>query len=282
MITTKKTPLWGRIAVTLMALIMLVFACGYALSALWESVVFPGALCLFELIEGRALMDVMTDYFGWLCGISLDEAGGIPEMVLRVVLGLIPRVMGLTGHALMVLGAVLLPVNLWILSGKRVGNIVSALLMGVITAGFGLSLGQIAWVGVSSVLVNLFMHALGFSQVWSVLDDVLPMVFTTLMTAVLFITAFFGMRPKWISVPATVLAMGSVCLQAGGMVLGIAYLAVDMLVRQSYALPSLLIQWVGKIPYSLAAYSLFVAVLFVCLVYAAVARFPSLFGKKKA
>lgn len=281
MITTKKTPLWGRIAVTLMALIMLVFACGYALSALWESVVFPGALCLFELIEGRALMDVMTDYFGWL-GISLYEAGGISEMVLCVVLGLIPRVMGLTGHALMVLGAVLLPVNLWILSGKRVGNIVSALLMGVITAGFGLSLGQIAWVGVRSVLVIPSMHALSFSQIWSVLDDVLPMAFTTLMTAVLFITAFFGMRPKWISVPATVLAMGSVCLQAGGMVLGIAYLAVSMLVRQPYELPSLLIQWVGKTPHSLAAYSLFVAVLFVCLVYAAVARFPSLFGKKKA
>lgn len=276
MITTKKTPLWGKIAVTALALLVLVAALGNLLGFVWNYVIFGVFRNLMDLIGGLPVAVVFDNFLVW-CGVQIYSHDPIMVRLLMGALGLIPMVLGCLGNLLLSVGCVIMPVNLWVLSGKRWGNILSVLSMGLVTVGFGLVLGQFAGVGMTGIFSAL-LHDHPMSYL-SILNDVLPMAFMTGMMCILFVTSFFGMRPKWLSVTASALSiggMGWLMLSYVVETMNLVFIYADMEMMRH-----LLPQLIGRVPYAVSLYGFFGAVLLLCLFYAIVARFPALLGKKK-
>ena len=277
MITTKKTPLWGKIAVTALALLVLVAALGNLLGFVWNYVIYGVFRNLMDLFGGLSFGVVLQNFLQW-CGVPILPNDPITVIWLLGALGLIPIVLGCLGNLLMAVGCVILPVNLWVPSGKRWGNILSVLSMGLVAVGFGLVLCQFAGVGMTGILSALLHnHSMNYM---SILNDVLPMAFITGMMCILFVTSFVGMRPKWLSVTAAALSIGGL----GWLLL--SYVAETLNLVFVYAdlemMRHLLPQLIGRVPYAVSMYGLFGAVLVLCLLYTIVARFPALSRTKKA
>ncbi len=277
MITTKETPLWGKIAVTALALLVLVAALGNLLGFVWNYVIYGVFRNLMDLFGGLSFGVVLQNFLEW-CGVPILPNDPIMVRLLLGALGLIPIVLGCLGNLLMAVGCVILPVNLWVLSGKRWGNILSVLSMGLVAVGFALVLGQFAGVGMTGILSAL-LHNYPMNYM-SILNDVLPMAFITGMMCILFVTSFFGMRPKWLSVTAAALSIGGLgwlLLSYVAETLNMIFVFADMDMMRH-----LLPQLIGRVPYAVSMYGLFGAVLVLCLLYTIVARFPALSRTKKA
>ena len=83
MITTKKTPLWGKIAVTALALLVLVAALGNVLGFVWNYVIFGVFRNLMDLIGGLSVAVVLDNFLVW-CGVQIYSYDPI---MVRLLMG---------------------------------------------------------------------------------------------------------------------------------------------------------------------------------------------------
>ena len=280
MISTKKTPLWGKIAVTALALLVLVMAVGRVAGFVWDYVICGVFFNLIDVLFGGMPFGVFVDqYCNWL-GVGVSSTYPIFVRILVAIMGLLPKLLLLFCDAPMVLGCVLLPVNLWLLSGKKIGNILSAVSVGLVALGFGargvfLAGGEVARL----VLLILQDNPNASSAVISLLSTLGINLGLALFALVLFLPSLFGMRPKWLSVTVAAMGVAGVGLGCGDSIL----MAVSSIMQHiTYQLPlePLVAQYIGHLPHAWSVSGLHAAVLVTYMLYAIVAQFPFLLGKK--
>lgn len=280
-ISAKKAPLWGKIAVTVMALVVLAAALGRVAGFVWDYVICGLFFNLIDVLEGLPLSSVVDGYCSWL-NVPVDTTYPIFVRIGVAILAFIPKLLLLFCDAPMVLGCVLLPVNLWLLSGKRIGNILSAVSVGIVALGFAARAAVVACFEIIRlVAILLFANVASLSVFRSSLFSLVPALALALLAAVLFLLSLFGMRPKWLSVAVSAVSLSVVGYSA---VRDVASAVMNLMQRfNSLVLPSfetLLAQYIGHLPHGLAVNGLHAAVLVTCLIYAIAAQFPRLIGKK--
>ena len=281
MITTKKTPLWGKIAVTALALLVLVMAVGRLAGFVWDYVICGGFFNLIDVLFGRMPFGVFVDrYCNWL-GVGVSSTYPIFVRILVAIMGLLPKLLLLFCDAPMVLGCVLLPVNLWLLSGKKIGNILSAVSVGLVALGFGargvfLAGGEVARL----VLLILQDNPNASSAAISLLSTLGSNLGLVLFALVLFLPSLFGMRPKWLSVAAAAVGLGAIGLGGGTSLLSAVVTTMQNFEFGRYIFMTTVMSYVGHLPHAFSVSGLHAAVLVTYMLYAIVAQFPFLLGKK--
>lgn len=280
-ISAKKAPLWGKIAVTVMALVVLAAALGRVAGFVWDYVICGLFFNLIDVLEGLPLSFVVDGYCAWL-NVPVDTTYPIFVRIGVAILAFIPKLLLMCCDMLPVLGCVLLPVNLWLLSGKRIGNILSAVSVGIVALGFAARAAVVACFEIIRlVAILLFANVASLSVFRSSLFSLVPALALALLAAVLFLLSLFGMRPKWLSVAVSAVSLSVVGYSA---VRDVASAVMNLMQRfNSLVLPSfetLLAQYIGHLPHGLAVNGLHAAVLVTCLIYAIAAQFPRLIGKK--
>ena len=281
MITTKKTPLWGKIAVTALALLVLVMAVGRVVGFVWDYVICGVFFNLIDVLFGGMPFGVFVDgYCNWL-GVGVSSTYPIFVRILVAIMGLLPKLLLLFCDAPMVLGCVLLPVNLWLLSGKKIGNILSAVSVGLVALGFGargvfLAGGEV----VRLVLLILQDNPNASSAAISLLSTLGSNLGLVLFALVLFLPSLFGMRPKWLSVTAAAVGLGAIGLGGGTSLLSAVVTTMQRFEFGRYIVMNTVMSYVGHLPHAFSVSGLHAVVLVTYMLYAIVAQFPFLLGKK--
>ena len=281
MITTKKTPLWGKIAVTALALLVLVMAVGRVAGFVWDYVICGGFFNLIDVLFGRMPFGVFVDrYCNWL-GVGVSSTYPIFVRILVAIMGLLPKLLLLFCDAPMVLGCVLLPVNLWLLSGKKIGNILSAVSVGLVALGFGARAAFLACAEGAkfmTILLQNVPHAL--TAMFGSLLTLATALGLVLFALVLFLPSLFGMRPKWLSVTAAAVGLGAIGLGGGTSLLSAVVTTMQQFEFGGYIVMTTVMPYVGHLPHAFSVSGLHAAVLVTYMLYAIVAQFPFLLGKK--
>lgn len=280
MITTKKTPLWGKIAVTALALLVLVMAVGRVAGFVWDYVICGVFFNLIDVLFGGMPFGVFVDrYCNWL-GFTANPLDPIWLRIWSAVVGLLPKLILLFCDGIMALGCILLPVNLWLLSGKKIGNILSAVSVGLVALGFGARAVLIACSGIFQLMAIPSQNGAALSSlVTSAVLMLAGALGVALFALVLFLPSLFGMRPKWLSVTVSAVGLGAVGLGCGCSLLSAVTSVIQHITYQMPLIP-LLTQYIGHLPHAFSVSGLHAAVLVTYMLYAIVAQFPFLLGKK--
>jgi hypothetical protein len=280
MITTKKTPLWGKIAVTALALLVLVMAVGRIAGFVWDYVICGVSFSLIAVFEGKPFGVFVDQYCYWL-GVGVSPTHPIFVRILVAIVGLLPKLLLLFCDAPMVLGCVLLPVNLWLLSGKKIGNILSAVSVGLVALGFGARAAFLACAEGAkfmTILLQSVPHAL--TAMFGSLLTLATALGLVLFALVLFLPSLFGMRPKWLSVTAAAVGLGAIGLGGGTSLLSAVVTTMQQFEFGRYIVMTTVMPYVGHLPHAFSVSGLHAAVLVTYMLYAIVEQFPFLLGKK--
>ena len=280
MAVTKKTPLWGKIAVTALAILVLAMAVGRVAGFVWDYVICGVFFNLIDVLFGGMPFGVFVDgYCNWL-GFNANPLDPIWLRILSAIVGLLPKLILLFCDGIMALGCILLPVNLWLLSGKKIGNILSAVSVGLVALGFGARAVLIACSGIFQLMAIPSQNGAALSSlVTSAVLMLAGALGVVLFALVLFLPSLFGMRPKWLSVTVAAMGLAGVGLGCGDSIL----MAVSSIMQHiTYQLPlePLVAQYIGHLPHAFSVSGLHAVVLVTYMLYAIVAQFPFLLGKK--
>lgn len=281
MITTKKTPLWGKIAVTALALLVLVMAVGRVAGFVWDYVICGVFFNLIDVLFGGMPFGVFVDrYCNWL-GFTANPLDPIWLRIWSAVVGLLPKLILLFCDGIMALGCILLPVNLWLLSGKKIGNILSAVSVGLVALGFGARAVLIACSGIFQLMAIPSQNGAALSSlVTSAVLMLAGALGVALFALVLFLPSLFGMRPKWLSVTVSAVGLGAVGLGCGTSLLSAVVTTMQRFEFGRYIVMNTVMSYVGHLPHAFSVSALHAAVLVTYMLYAIAAQFPFLLGKK--
>lgn len=281
MITTKKTPLWGKIAVTALALLVLVMAVGRVAGFVWDYVICGVFFNLIDVLFGGMPFGVFVDgYCNWL-GFNANPLDPIWLRILSAIVGLLPKLILLFCDGIMALGCILLPVNLWLFSGKKIGNILSAVSVGLVALGFGARAVLIACSGIFQLMAIPSQNGAALSSlVTSAVLMLAGALGVALFALVLFLPSLFGMRPKWLSVTVSAVGLGAVGLGCGTSLLSAVVTTMQQFEFGRYIVMNTVMSYVGHLPHAFSVSGLHAAVFVTYMLYAIVAQFPFLLGKK--
>ena len=313
-LTVKKTPLWGKIAVTLFALLTFGAVAGYVVSLICAWFVMPGiAAGWYLFVEGFNLEYVLENLLALnTAGFSEVARWAFATGDMSVVVLLIEaacasfwNVLGAYSYLLIVAPCLLLPIHAWLLSKKRWGGIV--VVAAFLLSGLGFLLLLIcsceaslrnAAATVIREIYYAYINA-GFSGWISVLRVIVGAVLSngralcaTLGMLLMAVLAFFGMRPKVVAVLDQIAIGGALSIGVGWF----AFNQINMLITYSNALEMLLyeLEWffryymltftsnLGATLVSLSSFAICFGVILTSLVFVISTKMPALIGKKKS